>query len=288
MKKVSFILISALLLFTSCSKVKEALGFNKEVNEQLSEASEDKTEKNNDKAEQELMKVSFCSVDSMVQLNAEIPYFEDSRLNDSILAYMDRNFKGYRDLYKQYNDADKAFKKSGEKHWNKLKEEIEELRNEWDEGDEIPDYVFQWEYTDEIIVEDINDNYVTFVNSGYEYQGGAHGSSWLNGTTLDRETGSVVTEKILKNTSSQAFQNLIKEKLAEYFENDDLESILFSNPNEQEIPVGNIRLYRGTIIIQYQQYELAPYAYGLPVVTFTFEEIKPFLTAEGLRLTGMK
>ena len=283
MKKIGFILISVLVLCTSCSKVRQAIGSDKQMSD-----STEVTDENNAKAEPELTKVSFCSVDSMVQLSAEIPHFEDNRLNDSILAYLDRNFNGYNDLYKQYNDAEKAFKKGGEKRWNKLKSEIEELRSEWDEGDEIPDYVFQWEYTDEVVVEEINENYVTFVNTGYEYQGGAHGISWINGTTLDRQTGSVVTEKILKDTNSQAFQNLLKEKLGEYFENDDLESILFNNPNEQDIPVGNIRIYKGTIIIQYQSYEIAPYAAGLPVATITFDEIKPFLTSEGLRLTGMK
>jgi hypothetical protein len=37
----------------------------------------------------------------------------------------------------------------------------------------------------------------------------------------------------------------------------------------------------------YQPYEIAPYAAGLPEVVLTFEQVRPFLTQQGLALINM-
>ena len=37
----------------------------------------------------------------------------------------------------------------------------------------------------------------------------------------------------------------------------------------------------------YQQYEIAPYALGLPMVTIPFDVIAPLLSAEGRELLGL-
>jgi hypothetical protein len=150
--------------------------------------------------------------------------------------------------------------------------------------------MFNWEYSNDIILEDVTDTYVTFVDDGYQYQGGAHGIGWLVGATFDKQTGKRLNaENILKDPDGAGFQQLLKDGLTEYFsetcdeEGCELKDCLFDDPNEVTIPVGNMRIYKGTFIIQYQSYEIAAYVYGKPVVILTFDQIKPFLTEEGLK-----
>lgn len=284
MKKVSILLLGILALFASCDKVKNT----------MQQASARVTEmENSEEAEQQLTKVSYCSPDSMVQLSAEIPVYADNDLlNDSILAYIDKNFRGFAEAYAVNHDAQGSFKSGGEALWAQLQSEIADLKAEFEEGDEIPDYVTNWSYEDAIELEDATDNYVTFVSHGYEYQGGAHGISWVVGATLNKQTGRTIGQEILKDTDSAGFQTLLKKGLEEYFGdvcddmNTSLSDWLFINPDEETIPIPNMRIYKGTFIFQYQSYEIAPYAYGMPAVILTFDQIKPYLTSEGLRLIG--
>jgi len=264
MNKNCFLLLALLLVCFSCSKV----------------------------SQQQSAKVSYCSPDSMVNISAEIQTFDNNPvLNDSILEFIEQNFRGFKDYYASSGDAQDAFAKAGEGLWKTLKAEIAEMRAgmEADNEEELPDHLFAWEYQDELTVEDITDKYITYINSGYEYQGGAHGMSWAVGTTFNRATGKIVTGAVLKDTESAGFQTLLREGLEKHFENEDgeamaLSDILFSDPDEEPIPVGNIRFTKGTVVIQYQQYEIAPYAFGMPGAVLTFDQVKPYLTAEGLQL----
>ena len=291
MKKIGFILISVLLLCSGCSKVKQALGFDKD--QQLSDSTE-VTDENNTIAEQELTKVSFCSVDSIVRLSAQIPKFDNDVLNDSVWAYITMNFSNLEEAYAKNHDVKAAFEEAGKQYWEGMSAEIEgmkeEVRSNMEEGDEFPDYMFNWEYSNDIIIEDVTDTYVTFVDDGYQYQGGAHGIGWLVGATFDKQTGKRLNaENILKDPDGAGFQQLLKDGLTEYFsetcdeEGCELKDCLFDDPDEVTIPVGNMRIYKGTFIIQYQSYEIAAYVYGKPVVILTFDQIKPFLTEEGLK-----
>ena len=288
MKKISFILISALVLCTSCNKAKQAAG---------SDAPSDSTEvtdENNVQAGQEFTKVDFCSVDSILKISADYPVFADNDvLNDSILTYVDATFRGYRQALASGKDAQKAFAELGQAQWESMKEEIEGMKSEFlsnaEEGEEMPDFMFNWEYEESIAVETIQERFVTMMNVGYQYQGGAHGISWEIGATFDRTTGKRADhEQLLKNTSGKSFQDLLKVKLAEDFECevDALKDCLFFDPDEQEIPIGNTYLSNGKLVIQYESYEIAPYVYGHPSALFTFKEVKPYLSALGLRLTG--
>jgi hypothetical protein len=270
--------------------VKQAIGSDKD--QQQSDSTE-VTDENNTIAEQEFTKVSFCSVDSMYRISASYPTFDNSSLNDSILAYIDESFRGYREALAACKDAQKAFQQVGQASWESMKAEVDEVKNGWEveEGEEFPDYLFNWEFDADISVETIQPRYITFADNGYQYQGGAHGIGWESGTTFDRQTGCRVgSEQLLKNTSGQAFQKLLRKKLTEYFdcEDDNLKDELFFDPDEQTIPNGNVYLSKDVLVMQYQSYEIAAYAMGRPSATFTFQEIKPFLTDLGLRLIGEK
>ena len=238
MKKIGFILISVLLLCSGCSKVKQALGFDKD--QQLSDSTE-VTDENNTIAEQELTKVSFCSVDSIVRLSAQIPKFDNDVLNDSVWAYITMNFSNLEEAYAKNHDVKAAFEEAGKQYWEGMSAEIEGMKEE--------------------------------VRSNMEEGTGKR----LN------------AENILKDPDGAGFQQLLKDGLTEYFsetcdeEGCELKDCLFDDPDEVTIPVGNMRIYKGTFIIQYQSYEIAAYVYGKPVVILTFDQIKPFLTEEGLK-----
>lgn len=289
MKKIGFILFSALVLCTSCNKGKQAAGSDAQSTD-----STEVTEENNTIAEQEFTKVDFCSVDSTLKLSADYPVFADNDvLNDSILTYIDNNFRGYREALASGKVAQQAFTELGQAQWESMREEIEGLKSEFlsnaEEDEEMPDFMFNWEYEESVSVEVIHPRYVTLMNIGYQYQGGAHGISWEIGATFDRKTGKKADhEELLVNTDGKAFQDLLKVKLAEDFECevDGLKDCLFFNPEEQAIPIGNTYLSKGKLVIQYESYEIAPYVYGHPSALFTFQEIKPFLSKLGLYLTG--
>lgn len=286
MRKASFFLVSALLLCTSCTKIKQAFNFVTATAETL----EEETAQN--QAGQRFINVNFCSADSMVVLSADIPLVNEGNVTDSILAYIDNCFEGYAEAYAKTNDPYKAFDLTGNAIYKKLKEEVSQMKSEIEseaEGEELPEYLFAWEYEDDVTKEYDMDDYVTFVNTTYIYQGGAHGMHTLIGTTFDKSTGKRIDKSILTNTQSATFKAMYLRELSNYFisesdseEDFDLSTYLFIEPEQLEI--SNLRLTDHSIIFQYQPYEIAPYAAGLPMVELTFQQMKPYLTAEGLRL----
>jgi hypothetical protein len=288
MRKAGFFLVSALLLCTSCTKIKQAF------NSVTANAETMEEETANNQAGQRFINVNFCSADSMVVLSADIPLANEGSLTDSVFAYIDQCFEGFADAYSQTKDAQKAFDMTGNAIHKKLKEEISQMRSEMEseaEGEELPEYLFTWEYEDEITKEYDMERYVTFINTTYIYQGGAHGMHTLIGTTFDKSTGKRIDKSILTNTQSATFKALYQSELSKYFMSEDdgeatfdLRQYLFVEPENVEI--SNLRLTDHSIIFQYQPYEIAPYAAGMPMVELNFQQIKPYLTADGLRLIG--
>ena len=181
MKRISFLLVSALVLFSSCFGGKEKSTAGTSTDSVGGETIQRL-------AEQGLTEVSFCSVDSIVRLSAQIPKFDNDVLNDSIWTYMEKNFSNLEEAYAKSHDVKAAFEEAGKQYWEGMSAEIEgmkeEVRSNMEEGDEFPDYMFNWEYSNEIIIEEVTDTYVTFVEDGYQYQGGAHGIGWVVGAQV--------------------------------------------------------------------------------------------------------
>ena len=78
MRKAGFFLVSALLLCTSCTKIKQAF------NSVTANAETMEEETANNQAGQRFINVNFCSADSMVVLSADIPLANEGSLTDSV------------------------------------------------------------------------------------------------------------------------------------------------------------------------------------------------------------
>ena len=134
------------------------------------------------------------------------------------------------------------------------------------------------------------ESYITYTTEDYEYLGGAHGSTTLSGTTFRKTDGRRLGYEMLRNTESDAFHALLRDGVKEYFGkqgmNGDLKDVLMGvdNVDYMPLPVTVPCLTDKGMMFVYQQYEIAPYAAGMPSFVIPFEKIKPYLTATVLKM----
>lgn len=245
-------------------------------------------EDDDDATELKLQSVSYASPDSsMVVLSAEVPAKGGTPLADSIISYIGENIGGdFLSFYEKTKSAKKAIKKAGEKLFKDMTEEIESLKEDFDE-DEGFEYMFAWEQQNDVSRISETDRYITFLHTGYSYQGGAHGIGWCVGTTFDKATGKRIGLEILKNTDSEAFKEMFNKELLDYFgpEEESLEDNLLG-VDPENVPLSNMYIENDTIVFMYQPYEIACYAAGMPFARLSFKQMKPYLNKKGLKLFG--
>lgn len=117
-----------------------------------------------------------------------------------------------------------------------------------------------------------NDRYVSFEVDGYYYTGGAHGMSFCNGATFDKQTGKQVT--LIQGDAT--LQKMLTERLkkasgVEHF-------------SEEPVPMPKAAPYvvaGGKIKFIYQPYEIGAYAIGRPECEFYPYELDKWLTKDG-------
>ncbi len=291
MRKLSIILFGFLLM-TACNNKKQAADQDDDESEETAMNADGADDLSSD-GEIDYVKASFMSPDSsMVVLSAEVPSKGGTPLADSILAYLNENISyGFIEYFNETKNARKAVIKAGQSHLESVQEEITASKNDFmesmEEGDELPDYMFAWEYQQNFKKEVDADNYVTYIELGYEYQGGAHGINWLVGTTFDKQTGRRIGKEILKDTDSQAFKTMFQKELLKYFEPSEGETLSdYLLIDIDDLQISNFRIADGQFIFQYQPYEISYYAAGMPCAILSFKQMKPYLTKEGLRLIG--
>ena len=150
-----------------------------------------------------------------------------------------------------------------------------------------------WEYEFSLEMITDADYYAVFQSQDYIYMGGAHGGVTGAGCiTFDKATGSIV-EQFIAPGCEEDIQPLLRKGLVEYFADTDTQ-INDSNLNEylllegDLIPIPAWQPYpcEDGLVFVYQQYEIAPYAAGMPSFTVSFEEIAPYLTPEARRIIG--
>lgn len=133
---------------------------------------------------------------------------------------------------------------------------------------------------------------VSFTVTHYVYEGGAHGLATSFGHTLDRTTGNVVVEVIDRTKElTDSMQAILREGLTSYFADqmgtDSLtldDFLLLTDQSYLPLPVGEPWFSDEGLTFCYQQYEVAPYAAGMPTFVVPYDRIKPCLTAEALKI----
>lgn len=135
---------------------------------------------------------------------------------------------------------------------------------------------------------------LTYTFSEYMYLGGAHGSTLLMGQTFNAENGEMLTnENVFLPDKKADLLDLIRNALWEqYFEkkfpDESLELAVLIDPEVLDLPAGNPQFGKSGITFVYQQYEIAPYSFGLPSCTIPYSELRNFFSPQTLKLINLR
>ena len=129
---------------------------------------------------------------------------------------------------------------------------------------------------------------ITIEDCGSVYAGGAHPLSFAGAASFDRRTGKRLGTWIFKDLKSKELRNEIMRGLREYFEvkkNEELADILLG-VDYRKIPMPSVNPYfsKNGLEFIYGQYEIAPYACGMPQFTIPYSRLEPLLKEEVLEL----
>ena len=164
----------------------------------------------------------------------------------------------------------------------------EEMRAEYADDDDPESwdmFTIPSEQTDVFELSWQDDSFVTYDNTYYYYgSGAAHGIGAEVGTTFFREDGSTVKWSDLKDTDTEAFQELLRKGLCSYFETDSDEELegwllLDDGYSLYNLPLPAVKpcIREGGVEFLYTNYEIAPYAAGTPTFIVPIASMRPFL-----------
>lgn len=129
------------------------------------------------------------------------------------------------------------------------------------------------------------DRVVTYLFSSYENGGGAHGGAVGSGMTFRKSDGRRVGWDMF---SSGKMQTVLRDGLKEYFEvktDEELASNLtLTETYLLPMPVTPPIFGKDGIIVTYQQYEIAPYAAGMPSFVIPYNKAKAMMNNTGKQL----
>jgi len=126
---------------------------------------------------------------------------------------------------------------------------------------------------------------VTYLFNSYENGGGAHGGAVGSGMTFRKSDGRRVGWDMF---SSGKMQTVLRDGLKEYFEvktDEELASNLtLTETYLLPMPVTPPIFGKDGIIVTYQQYEIAPYAAGMPSFVIPYNKAKAMMNNTGKQL----
>ncbi len=128
------------------------------------------------------------------------------------------------------------------------------------------------------------DKFVTYEMKKYEDMGGAHGGTFIAGMTFRKSDGRRVDWDLF----TKSMQDVIKKGLKKYFEvntDEELENCLsLENAYLMPLPVTPPVFTKEGVSFTYQQYEIAPYAAGLPSFIVPYNEAMALMNTTGKNL----
>ena len=148
-----------------------------------------------------------------------------------------------------------------------------------------------WEYEFNLKKTEETSDYVVFDSIDYIYMGGAHGGMIGDGSlTYSKKDGHRV-EAFLDPECVEDIQPLIRKGLAEYFAQEDTDVTPenlrdFLLIDDDVIPLPSWQPFPGKdgLVFTYQQYEVAPYAAGMPGFVLPYAEVEQFLTEDAAKM----
>lgn len=144
-----------------------------------------------------------------------------------------------------------------------------------------PDFTLHYEYYWDIRKLHETESYVTYTANTYSYLGGAHGSNFAFSQTFDAATGAELGYEIFNHDSLPAIKSMMKNELVKYFSvtnTDELRDALLIDPDTLPLPATPPTLMEDGVHFLYQQYEIAPYAAGMPNGVLPYDKLAGCLT----------
>ena len=192
------------------------------------------------------------------------------------------------------------------------KTQYHELKTQWQEDRECrgEDMGMIYSSYQRISVDEESDTYVTYSYCTEGFTGGAHGYATATGITISKATGkeigyeseynantmtfSIKHQNLLRSTKSAGLYKLIKEGVKDYFSDledhrisdEELADVLQNVPDVNHIPVPQFppTFTKNGLVFLYQQYEIGPYAVGMPNFCIPYKKVLPYLTEEAAAL----
>ena len=144
---------------------------------------------------------------------------------------------------------------------------------------DFPDYQTQYVTLWEISPVFETGKVLTYAGSIYTYTGGAHGSTVSFGSTFRTDNGKALGWDMFRSDSLVAIKNMVKEAIkTQYFKaGNNFSDYLLVKENEFPLPQTAPRFVKDGIEFIYQQYEIAPYAAGMPSCVLPYPALKSSL-----------
>ncbi|MDE5980368.1 MAG: DUF3298 and DUF4163 domain-containing protein [Bacteroidaceae bacterium] len=230
------------------------------------------------------------------ELTALLPSGNDkvsTSMRDTLLASLHWQlagwFRGGSGTPQPANDV-AGVKPYVQKCYKMICKQLKEDKEEYDLGFQAP---YEWDFKIDTLAE--TDRYIVFEARGYQYTGGAHGGVMGRGAiTFTKADGKPFTRFFTDPADPGLHQKLL-EGIAAYFSTaeektvtpKDLADYLLVSTAEVTLPAETPCPIDGGLDFTYQQYEIAPYAAGMPRFTLAYDELKPYLTDEAKALLGL-
>lgn len=139
-----------------------------------------------------------------------------------------------------------------------------------------PDWVFSFESDFRVTFN--SSDFLSIVLDYYEFTGGAHGNYYSVGYNIRTSDGEVLTlPDILKPNSLEALSEFVSEEILNMF---DVNSLNEAGLFEDELNISDDQdfyIIPNALVIQFDPYEIAPYAMGSIDVEIPFTKIKNLL-----------
>lgn len=134
--------------------------------------------------------------------------------------------------------------------------------------------------------------FVSYTVNSYVFSGGAHGSDLIDAATFSTADGHVVGYPV-DTAKVKELQPVLRKYIAEYMAESDktinsknVTDYLFIDNDVIPLPVVTPYFTPQGLKFVYQQYEIAPYAVGLPSFTVPYKELASWLTSEAKEIAA--
>lgn len=147
-------------------------------------------------------------------------------------------------------------------------------------GENTREMFYSFDYNADTLA--VTPTYATIQFSGYTFTGGAHGSFYILPAVFTRPEGHQLTwaDLVAPDRKAELLGMIRRALMEQYFDvstDEAFAEMLLVKPDEITLPVGGPALSPEGLHVIYQQYEIAPYACGMPSCIIPMEDLRPLL-----------